>query len=78
MTKVKHGVPQGSILGQLLFIVYINDLKTNSPYSNFIFYTDDTAVHTKSNKATARHEHQQILSQTENWLKNEQTYTEHG
>ena len=69
MTEVKYGVPQGSILGPLLFIVYINDLKTNSPCSNFIFYADDTAVYTKSNEANACREHQLILSQTENWLK---------
>ena len=68
MTEVKYGV-QGSILGPLLFIVDINDLKTNSPCSNFIFYADDTAVYTKSNKANACREHQQILSQRENWLK---------
>ena len=69
MTEVKYWVPQGFILCPLLFIVYVNDLKTNSPYLNFIFYADDTAVYTKSNKANALHEHQQILSQTENWLK---------
>ena len=69
MTEVKYGVSQGSILGPILFIVYINDLKTNSPCSNFIFYADDTAVYTKSNKTNACREHQQILSQTENWLK---------
>ena len=60
MTEVKYGVPQGSILGPLLFIIYINDLKTNSPCSNFIFYADDTAVYTKSNKANACRENQQI------------------
>ena len=69
MTEVKYGVPQGSILSPLLFIVYINDLKTNSPCSNFIFFADDTAVYTKSNKANACRGHQKILSQTENWLK---------
>ena len=69
MTEVKYGLPQGSILGPLLYIVYINDLRTNSPCANFIFYADDTAVYTKLNKAYACREHQQILSQTENWLK---------
>ena len=69
MTEVKYGVAQESMLGPFLFFNYINDLKTNSPYSNLIFFDNNTAIYTKSNKANARHEHQQILAQTENWLK---------
>ena len=44
IVPIKCGVPQGSILGPLLFIIYMNDICNVSDLLYTILYADDTSV----------------------------------
>ena len=48
---VTQGVPQGSILGPLFYILYANDLPLIFRKSKYIFYADDTVLYTQGKNA---------------------------
>ena len=43
-TLVTSGIPQGSILGSILFVIYINDI-TEQLKSNIFLFADDTKTY---------------------------------
>ena len=65
-TDILMGVPQGSILGPLLFIIYINDMARSSDIFKFLSFADDTTLITKLRINNSLNDE---LNNFHNWLK---------
>ena len=67
---MKHGVPQGSVLGPLLFLIYINDLHVCIKYSKLNLFADDSSLVLKNASPKQLQKYINLdLKNLCNWLK---------
>ena len=69
MLPINHGVPQGSVLGPLLFLIYINDLNGIINFSKIHHFADTNIPYASSSLQDINKKINCILKSFAKWLK---------
>ena len=67
--RITHGVPQGSVLGPILFCLHINDLPSSIQNCKIHMFTDDTSIQCSSSSVVdIQHSLQKDLNAVQVWM----------
>ena len=68
LLELQRGVPQGSILGPLLCLIYINDLPMATENFEYILYADDSTLFSATDQQFDINALNNSLEEVYNWL----------
>ena len=64
--KVTSGIPQGSVLGPILFILYVNDLP-DCVRNNLVLFADDTKIYSRNDLPSLQEDLDKLITWSANW-----------